>query len=99
MSYASELPNNIVGAAQVGNGMATLDGYDDNALNGADFALVSFTVGGALATGTTSLPVALVPTNAYDVADVDVTRPFTFQPQAMDPMGMIEGPFLESMAM
>jgi blue copper oxidase len=94
MSYASELPNNIVGAAQVGNGMATLDGYDDNALNGADFSLVSFTVGAPLATGTTSLPLALVPTNSYDVADVDVTRPFTFQPQAMDPMGMIEGPFL-----
>jgi bilirubin oxidase len=94
MSYASELPNNIVGAAQVGNGMATLDGYDDNALNGADFALVSFTVSGPLANGTTSLPVALVPTNAYEVADVEVTRNFTFQPQAVDPMGMIEGPFL-----
>jgi bilirubin oxidase len=94
MSYASELPNNIIGAAQVGNGAAVLDGYNDNALNGADFALVTFTVSEPIAIGATSIPASLVPTNAFNVADVDVTRTFTFQPQTMGPMGMIEGPFL-----
>lgn len=93
MSYGSELPDDIIGAAQVGNGMATLDGYDENALNGADFALVTFTVGAATGTGTTVLPTALVPTNAYVEADADLSRSFTFEPQSMGPMEMIEGPF------
>lgn len=93
MSYGSELPDDIIGAAQVGNGMATLDGYDENALNGADFALVTFTVGAPTGTGTTVLPTALVPTNAYVEADADLSRSFTFEPQSMGPMEMIEGPF------
>ncbi|MBP6390163.1 MAG: multicopper oxidase domain-containing protein [Flavobacteriales bacterium] len=92
-SYASELPDDIIGAAQVGNGMATLDGYNENALNGADYALVTFSVGAATGTGTTVLPTALVPTNAFVEADSDLSRSFTFEPQSMGPMEMIEGPF------
>ncbi|MBK8339818.1 MAG: multicopper oxidase domain-containing protein [Flavobacteriales bacterium] len=93
MSYGSELPDDIIGAAQVGNGMATLDGYNENALNGANFSLVSFTVGAPTGSGTTAVPIALVPTNAYVEADADLSRSFTFEPQSMGPMEMIEGPF------
>ena len=93
MSYGSELPDDIIGAAQVGNGMAILDGYNENALNGADFVLVAFTVGAPTGSGTTELPGALVPTNAYVESEADLSRSFTFEPQAMSPMEMIEGPF------
>jgi bilirubin oxidase len=93
MSYGSELPNGILGSPQVGNGMATLDGYDQNALNGSDFALVTFTVGPQTSNPITSIPSALVPTNVLNEADADITRTFTFAPQTMGPMGMIEGPF------
>ncbi len=93
MSYGSELADDIIGAEQVGNGMATLDGYNENALNGSDFALVSFTVGVPTGAGTTILPAALVPTDPYAEADADLTRTFTIEPLSMGPMEMIEGPF------
>ena len=93
MSFASELPNGIIGAAQVGNGMATLDGYDQNALNGTDFALLSFTVGAPTPDPISVLPAGLVPTFPFAEADADITRTFTLTPQTMGPMGMIEGPF------
>lgn len=93
MSYASELPNGILGSPQVGNGMATLDGYNENALNGSDFALVSFTVGPQTSNPVTTIPAALLPTNALNEADADITRTFTFAPQTMGMQQMIEGPF------
>lgn len=93
MSYASELPNGIVGSAQVGNGMATLDGYDENALNGADFPLTSFTVGPQTLDPITTIPSALVPTVTLNEADADITRNFILEPETMSPLSMIEGPF------
>lgn len=93
MSYGSELPNGILGSPQVGNGMATLDGYNENALNGSDFALVSFTVGPQTSDPVTTIPAALIPTNALSEADADITRTFTFAPQTMGMQQMIEGPF------
>lgn len=93
MSYGSELPNGILGSPQVGNGMATLDGYNENALNGSDFALVSFMVGMPTSDPITAIPSALVPTNPLSEADADITRTFTLAPQAMGPLPMIEGPF------
>lgn len=93
VSYGSELPNGFVGAAQVGNGMETLHGYEENALNGADFALVSFTVGIPTADPVTTVPATLVPTLPLLEAEADLTRSFVFAPEIMDPMGMIEGPF------
>ncbi|MBL7984153.1 MAG: multicopper oxidase domain-containing protein, partial [Flavobacteriales bacterium] len=94
MAYNSELPNGIIGAAEVGNGMATLDGYNDNALNGADFALLSFSVGAPTADPITIIPSVLAPVVPYNEADVDATRSFIFEPEGMMPMEMIEGPFL-----
>lgn len=93
MAYNSELPDDIIGAAEVGNGMATLDGYDDNALNGADFPLVSFNVGAPLSSGTFQIPNTLVPVNPISEVDADLTRTFLVEPQFMSPMEMIEGPF------
>lgn len=93
MSYASELPNGIVGSAQVGNGMATLDGYDENALNGADFPLTSFTVGTQTLDPITTIPSSLVPTLPLNEADADITRNFILEPETMGPLPMIEGPF------
>jgi len=93
MSYASELPDGIVGSAQVGNGMATLDGYDENALNGADFPLTSFTVGAQTLEPIITIPAALVPTLPLNEVDADITRNFILEPETMAPLPMIEGPF------
>ncbi|MDQ3101311.1 MAG: multicopper oxidase domain-containing protein [Bacteroidota bacterium] len=94
MAYNSELPNGIIGSAQVGNGMTTLDGYDENALNGADFPLVTFNVVPATSDPVTNIPTALVATDPFTEGDATVTREFLFEPQEMTPMEMIEGPFL-----
>lgn len=93
MSYASELPNGIVGSPQVGDGSAFLDGYQENALNGADFPLVSFTVGSPTPDPITSIPSSLIPTDPLNEADADETRSFVLAPEVMGSMGMIEGPF------
>ncbi len=93
MAYNSELPNGIIGSAQVGNGMATLDGYNDNALNGADFAILDILVGPTTADPITAVPATLVPFTPYDQADADITRAFTFAPDVMGPQQMIAGPF------
>lgn len=93
MSYASELPNGILGSPQVGNGMAVLDGYLQNALNGADFPLTSFTVGAMTIDPITTIPSALVPTEALNAADADITRTFNLAPAIMGPLDMIAGPF------
>ena len=93
MAFNSELPNGIIGAAEVGNGMAYLDGYLENALNGADFPLLSFAVGAATAEPVMAVPAYLVPVEPYDEADADLTRTFAVEPQSMSPMELIEGPF------
>lgn len=93
IAFNSELPNGIIGAAEVGNGMATLDGYNDNALNGADFQLLSFSVTAPTSDPITSIPAEFVPVLPYNEADADLTRSFTFTPEGTMPMEMIEGPF------
>ncbi len=93
MSLGSLLPNGIIGSAQVGNGQAYLDGYQNNALNGSDFPLVTFTIGPPTAEPIAAVPASLVPVIAYQVADAVNTRSFTFEPESTGPMEMIEGPF------
>ncbi|MBK8950303.1 MAG: multicopper oxidase domain-containing protein [Flavobacteriales bacterium] len=93
MSYGAELPDGIIGSAQVSMGGATLDGYEDNALNGANFPLVSFTVGSATVDPVTILPSALATVVPYLEANATVTRTFTLAPEVMGPLGAIEGPF------
>lgn len=93
MAYNSELPTGIIGAAQVGNGSAYLDGYLENGLNGADHALCSFTVGAPTANAINAIPATLATVVPYSPADVDVTRTFLMVPASMGPLEMIEGPF------
>ena len=93
MAFNSELPNGIIGAAEVGNGMAYLDGYLENALNGADFPLLSFTVGAATAGPVLAVPDYLVTVDPFEEADADLTRTFFVMPQSTSPMELIEGPF------
>lgn len=93
MAYNSELPNGIVGSAQVGDGSATLDGYDENALNGADFPLLAFSVTTPTPDAVTVLPDYLVTLTPFEESDADVTRTFLIQPEGSAPLEQIEGPF------
>lgn len=93
LAYNSELPTGIIGSPQVGNGMATLDGYEDNALNGADHPIMSFAVGPQTAGAVTTVIPYLVNGDYLDPADATVTRTFIMEPESMGPMEMIEGPF------
>lgn len=93
MAFNSELPTGVIGGPQVGNGMATLDGYLDNALNGADHRILGITVGPATVDPILIIPPYLVPLFPLQEADAQVTRSFTFEPQGTMPMEVIEGPF------
>ena len=81
MSYASELPDANYGATYPGNSPnKPLDGYNPNALNGADFNILQMDV-----VAQTASPIITIPTtlsNDVPLAEVtaDETRPFTFEP-------------------
>ncbi len=93
MAFNSELPNGIIGASQVGNGTAYLDGYQQNGMNGADHALCSFTVGAPTADGITSIPSSLVGLIHINESDATVSRTFQMEPEGTAPLELIEGPF------
>ncbi len=93
MAFNSELPNGIIGSPQVGNGMAYLDGYEENALNGADHPLCSFTVGAPTQEAITSIPGTLANLTPFNEADATITRTFDMQPEGMGALELIEGPF------
>ena len=94
MAYNSDLPNGILGAAQVGMGAVFLDGYEQNALNGADFPILSLQVNGPTTDPVMSIPSTLVPTQPFSEADATRTRNFILQPESPGPLEMIEGPFM-----
>lgn len=93
MSYGSELPNGIMGSPFVGNGMASLTDYDLNPLNGADFQLLELRVVAPTPNAVTSIPTTLVPQTPWQTADADEIRTLAFEPQVMNPVNMVEGPF------
>jgi blue copper oxidase len=93
MSYASQMTTGIIGAAQVGMGMAQLPGYAANPLNGADFNLLKIDVVAPTINPVTSIPVLFQPINAWPTGSADTSRVLTFAPQVMGPQQMIEGPF------
>ncbi len=93
MSYSSELPNGIVGAQTVGNGMAQIPEYSLNPLNGADFILLQLNVVEQTANPVTTIPTTLIPYIPFSVADVDVERNVIMEPMMMGPEAMVEGPF------
>lgn len=95
MSYASELPSGIYGAANpTAMPMGSITGYVANPLNGSDFNILQINVGTATANAVTSIPATLVTNIPYSEADVQATRSLTFQPQQMGPTGMVNGPFV-----
>lgn len=93
MSYASQLTTGIIGAAQVGMGMAQLPGYAANPLNGADFNLLEIDVVAPTINAVTSIPVQFQPVNVWSTGSADTNRVLSFAPEVMGPQQMVEGPF------
>lgn len=93
MNYGSELPNGIIGSAQVGMGMASIPDYDLNPLNGADFSLLQINVGAPTVNPVTTIPTALVSDTPWQQGQAAITRTFLLAPETMGMQGMVEGPF------
>lgn len=93
MSFASELPNGIYGAAQPGMMPGqSIPGYTLNPLNGADFMILNVNVVQATANPVTTLSSALIVNTPYNIASANATRQLTFTPVNMGPTA-IQGPF------
>lgn len=96
MSFASEMEYGIFGGPGLGAGMDTIHGYSENTLNGADFTLVSMSVGAQTASPVTTIPGALVPFVPFNPIDADVNRTIIFDTLRLLPTNMpslVEGPF------
>jgi bilirubin oxidase len=91
-AYNAELPSNIIGAASVGMGMVTLEGYSGNPINGANFNFLKINVGPPTANPVTAIPQTLVPLTHWAASEANAQRTVTFQP-AGGMMGMVNGPF------
>ncbi len=93
LSYASEIPNGIYGAAQPGLGAGqVIPGYTLNPLNGADFTVMTFNIGPPNSAPVTSLPVSLITNNPYPSSSANANNTLTFTPLNMGPTA-IQGPF------
>ena len=93
-NIGADLPNGIYGAADVGNGMATIPDYNLNPLNGANYDMLALNVVAQTANPITTIPSSLVAQNAWNPATVTQNRTFTFAPEVMSPATMVEGPFV-----
>lgn len=93
MSYGSELPNAVYGAAQPGMGPgATIPGYTLNPLNGSDFQLLDINVVAPTASPVLTIPGTLANFTPIPEASANITRNLTFT--SAGAMGNLEGPFL-----
>lgn len=93
-SYASQLPNGIYGATNPGMGAGmTLNGYNPNPLNGADFNILRFNVGAQTTTPVTSIPTNLTTVSPLSQSSANTTRTLTFSPVSMGP-NQLNGNFL-----
>ncbi len=92
MNYGSDLPDGAMGAENVGT-MATLEGYDDNPLNGADFQVLQINVVATTANAITTIPSVLTTITPINISEVDQSRTMTMSVMEMGPMNMVEGPF------
>lgn len=93
MNYGSELPNGIIGSAQVGNGMAQIPDYNLNPLNGSNFNLLKINVGLPTGNPVTTIPTTLIPNTPWLQAQANTTRNFLLAPETMGMQTMAEGPF------
>ena len=95
ISYASELPNAVYGAAQPGMGpgaTASLVGYINNPLNGNDFQLLDINVVAQTGTPVLTIPSTLASYSPILEGTENITRSLTFT--SAGPMGDLNGPFL-----
>ena len=80
-SYASEFSNGIYGATNPGLGAnMTLNGYNPNALNGADFNIMQFNVTTATASPITIIESPLATVTRIPEGNADTTRTITMSP-------------------
>lgn len=94
MSYGSELPSAIYGAAQPGIGAGqVIPNYASNPLNGNDFVVIDFHVITATASPITTIPTTLVTHVPYLETNANANRALIFSPVNMGPSA-IQGPFL-----
>ncbi|MBP9079053.1 MAG: multicopper oxidase domain-containing protein [Flavobacteriales bacterium] len=96
MSFASELPDGVYGAANVGAGADTIHEYHANFLNGADFSLLQIHVVAPTASPVTTVPATLVPYVPYETASATHQRTIvmdTLRLLAMDTPNRAHGPF------
>ena len=86
MSFASEFPSAVYGAAQPGM-MAgqTMTDYDPNPMNGTDFTVLTLVVTAPTANPVTSIPTTLDLTNGqpWSEAEVDMSRVLNMAPATM----------------
>ncbi len=96
MSFASELSNGFYGATYPGMGAGmSMDGYNPNPLNGADFSLLEMNVGASTDNAVTAIPYSLDNTNGmpWSATEVDTYRTVTMSPVQMGP-NQLNGEFL-----
>lgn len=99
ISFGSELPSAIYGAAQPGMGPGqTIPSYTANPLNGNNFNILKLNVVPAIANAVTTIPTTLVTHNPWPQASATATRALTFMPANMGPTA-IQGPFMINNAM
>jgi len=91
MSYASELPNGIIGARIAGIMGGTLPNYTSNKLNGANFNILKLAIVNPTSYPVTTIPSTLIMNNPWNIILSNKTRTFTFT--ALGGMMNIEGPF------
>ncbi len=93
-SYASEFQNGIYGATLPGmNANMTMNGYNPNSLNGADFDILQINVTAQNANPVTSIPSTLANDTPLDESSANITRTLTFSPQNPG-MNQLNGNFL-----
>ena len=94
MSYASEFQNGIYGATYPGMmSMMTLDGYNPNPMNGADFDIIKFNIIEPTPDPVITSPTTLVNINPIPEDSAVITRNLLFTPQVMGP-NQLNGNFL-----
>lgn len=93
MNYGSQLPNGIIGASTVGNGMAQIPNYNLNPLNGADYYLLQLNIVNPTSNPVTTIPTTLRSLSPWNTNQSNRNRTITLAPLQMSPQTMVEGPF------
>jgi bilirubin oxidase len=94
MSYASELPNGIYGAASPGMmQMTSLTGYNPNPLNGTNFNVIEFKITAQTSNPVLTIPSSLVSVSRLKESNANLTRNLTISPAVMGP-NQLNGKFL-----